>query len=846
MESKHTDCTENHSFFHCFGISNKILFIVLLTIFLFTIGLSVSVGVTSFQKFTDVTMNELNRMSAVFARSIEALEEKLCGIVGSVYGNKHFLEPMQQLSNKGPSYALERELMGQHMEESERIYFFQAQLNLINILQPLLGLNNLDNIVLYLTSPFDMVRITEAVPVLIINENYIFVNQFKQKGEVNNTKWFSIKIESYTPPSPDYFDVSSVYALSLDTFVNDMGFNEAEQDEIFLSRVRPQLSGPIGTGVRMRKNTPVFKAWHSIVSDMANPETFEEEPVVTGFIVVEQELSHAVINKFADELGLDLGIALHGKLLMPGSDKGDGGALLQGNNRLSIDGVNYYFSINKIALSGFTDLEAVAFSPVSVLNEHTRSLSIQIAFTGIALMLITGTLIFFVVQKQIRDPLKKLMAGVSLIAEGEFESKVNIDTKDELGKLALAFNDMSSSLSGKTKALYKTVSELEKAQSYISSIINSMPSILIGVDANGRVTQWNNKVEETIGINADRAKGRFLVDIFPQMASEMEKITESIRTRETKQEQKVVRQSEEGICYEDVTIYPLITNGVQGVVIRIDDVTEKVRMEEIMIQGEKMLSLGGLAAGIAHEINNPLAGMMQTADVVKNRLTNMEMSANRRAAEKAGTTMEAIGSFMDARGILKMVTTINESGRRVAKIVTNMLSFARKSEALVSPWNIGELIDNTLDLAVTDYNLKKQYAFKQIEVRKEYEAGLPAVPCEGIKIQQVLLNIFRNGAQAMQAAGVETPRFIVRTRFEKEQNMAAIEIGDNGPGMDEATRKRIFEPFFTTKPAGVGTGLGLSVSYFIITENHGGKMTVESAPGSGTNFIIRLPLRGQS
>jgi signal transduction histidine kinase len=132
-----------------------------------------------------------------------------------------------------------------------------------------------------------------------------------------------------------------------------------------------------------------------------------------------------------------------------------------------------------------------------------------------------------------------------------------------------------------------------------------------------------------------------------------------------------------------------------------------------------------------------------------------------------------------------------------------------------------------------------------IEIRKKYEDKAHPVPCEGVKIQQVLLNVFRNGAYAMQKAGVEKPIFNILVRFEKERKMVCMEIEDNGPGMDKKTCKRVFEPFYTTKPAGVGTGLGLSVSYFIITENHGGEMSVESTPGFGTKFIIRLPLDGR-
>ena len=157
-----------------------------------------------------------------------------------------------------------------------------------------------------------------------------------------------------------------------------------------------------------------------------------------------------------------------------------------------------------------------------------------------------------------------------------------------------------------------------------------------------------------------------------------------------------------------------------------------------------------------------------------------------------------------------------------------------------------QLLDQTLELASTDYDLKKQYDFKTIKVTRNYQDDLPLLPCEGAKVQQVLLNILRNGAQAMQGENARQdvePSFTLHLSVEEKTNMLKIVVEDNGPGMDEATSKRVFEPFYTTKPVGVGTGLGLSVSYFIITENHQGEMTVQSTLGVGTKFIIRLPLR---
>ncbi len=388
--------------------------------------------------------------------------------------------------------------------------------------------------------------------------------------------------------------------------------------------------------------------------------------------------------------------------------------------------------------------------------------------------------------------------------------------------------------------------ELRHLRNYLANIIDSMPSVLVGVDPDGKVTLWNRKAQQSTGIPAADAVGQPLAKAFPRLTAQMERVREAMQTRKVCSDPRQVYEKDGETHYEDVTVYPLLDDGVEGAVIRVDDVTEQVRLEEMMIQSEKMLSVGGLAAGMAHEINNPLSGMMQTADVMRNRLTNPDLPANQRAAAAAGTSMDVIHAFMEARGIPKMLERIRTSGLRAAEIVANMLSFARKSDSTFSTHNLTELLDQSMDLAGSDYDLKKKFDFRQIEIVREYEQDLPLVPCEGSKIQQVFLNVLRNGAQAMQEEGREKmgeePRFILRLAHEKEAGQVRVEIEDNGPGMEEATRKRVFEPFFTTKPVGVGTGLGLSVSYFIIAENHGGEMSVESTPGEGTTFIIRLPV----
>ena len=415
---------------------------------------------------------------------------------------------------------------------------------------------------------------------------------------------------------------------------------------------------------------------------------------------------------------------------------------------------------------------------------------------------------------------------------------IKVPMRDETGQI-IGLCGISRDITARKKA----EDELRKAQNYITNIINSMPSALIGVDAEGIVTQWNSAAQRVSGLLPGEALGQPLEDAIPRLSTELKQVRVALQSREVQIHPKKAYVEKGETHYEDVTVYPLVANGVEGAVIRVDDVTEQVRLEEMMLQSEKMLSVGGLAAGIAHEINNPLAGMLQTADNMANRLTNMKLSANLRAAEKAGINMEALQSFMKIRGIPRMLDTINESGHRVADIVDNMLSFARKSDSVFSTHNIVDLLDKTVGLASTEYDLKKSYDFRTIKIIKDYEDNLPSIPCEGSKIQQVFLNILRNGAQAMQQADTPNPTFALCVRHEKRTQMLSIEIKNNGPSIDKSIRKRVFEPFFTTKPVGEGTGLGLSVSYFIITENHGGTLSVTSEPKQGASFIIRLPLK---
>lgn len=271
------------------------------------------------------------------------------------------------------------------------------------------------------------------------------------------------------------------------------------------------------------------------------------------------------------------------------------------------------------------------------------------------------------------------------------------------------------------------------------------------------------------------------------------------------------------------------------------DITERTRLQEMMVQTEKMMSLGGLAAGMAHEINNPLGGVLQSVQVLLRRLTQ-DNRVNTEAAERVGCSFESIKAFMENRGILDSLEGIRESGSRAAQIISSMLEFSRRSDSSHVPADLNAVFDKAVRLCATDYDLKKQYDFRHIRIERDYASRLPRVPCSMNQIEQVILNLLKNAAQAIHArhAGAPPGTIVLRTRPEADR--VRFEVKDNGQGMDEQTRRKAFDPFFTTKPVGEGTGLGLSVSYFIITSNHRGTIEVESHPGEGTTFIIRLPL----
>ncbi len=470
-------------------------------------------------------------------------------------------------------------------------------------------------------------------------------------------------------------------------------------------------------------------------------------------------------------------------------------------------------------------------------------------FKIITLVVLEACLMFFlvvIIEIYIAHPLQQMATVSKSIADGNLETPVGIPNTTEFAILAKSLNVLQTNIK-------EQIDKLKKSEENYREIFNAGSYAVIIHDVeNGIILDVNNPAIKMSGYKKEEIVGQ-TIDIISAGVTPYDKenaikwikkaCEEGPQTFEWKMKPK-----DGNITWVEVSLKFVKIGGNEVILAVSRNIEEKKRAQELLIQSEKMMSVGGLAAGMAHEINNPLAGMMHTASVMKDRLGDLDIPGNIIAAEKSNISLAGLKSYMERRDIFKMLDRINNSGVRAAEIVKNMLSFVQKGKGTHSTHCMTELIDECVELASIDYDLKKKYDFKQIEIIREFPSESIYVPCDAGKIQQVLMNILRNGAEAMLEKSNKLgdnyqQRFILRLFARPEINMMQIEIEDNGPGMSEDVRKRVFEPFFTTKTTGKGTGLGLSVSYFIIADNHHGEMEVDSSFNEGTRFVIRLPYK---
>ena len=359
----------------------------------------------------------------------------------------------------------------------------------------------------------------------------------------------------------------------------------------------------------------------------------------------------------------------------------------------------------------------------------------------------------------------------------------------------------SEELEGKVQ---ERTREIQKTQKYLESLLENANDVIYTLDRDQRFTYVNSKVE-TWGYRKEDLLGRpFLTLLAKRHRSRRLK---DILELDVKQEYEVEVISQSGELRSVlVSVSPLENerHSVIGVLGIARDITDRKLMEEQFRNTERLASVGKLAAGVAHEINNPLGGIL-------NCLYNI----------RKGT--------LPAERQEEYLTYMEDGLRRAQKIVRQLLDFSQQHEPEFSMNDMNGLVDRVLVL--TNHAI----AEKRLQLHKVYAHDLPSLFVDPQMIEQVLTNLILNAVQATEEGG----SIILQTRVAHER--CEIDVGDTGSGIDPEVRPHIFDPFFTTKGTGEGTGLGLSVSLGIV-ERHGGHLTVESEVGKGTVFTVSLPL----
>jgi PAS domain S-box-containing protein len=353
-------------------------------------------------------------------------------------------------------------------------------------------------------------------------------------------------------------------------------------------------------------------------------------------------------------------------------------------------------------------------------------------------------------------------------------------------------------------------SELKLLKEFNESIIESINVGLLAVDLEGRVTRLNSALEHMLDLRRDAAVGRRVEELFSEDFADTLKqvlgkdgwLLKSIRNiyklhTATRANRALVL---------NIAIAPLQDGqGQTGALVVLEDVTDRISLEEQLQQREKLSSIGLLAAGVAHEVNTPLTGVSSYTQMLLGMLNENDPK----------------------HALLQKVRTQAE---RATNIVNNLLNFSRTGSATeFAELNVARVLDDTLQL------LEPQLRRSQIEIVRSYDKDAPEAYGNAGKLQQVFTNLILNARDAIPDGG----RIIVSTGTAEDGSLIA-EISDTGIGIAPENVAKIYDPFFTTKGVGQGTGLGLAVSYGIVQE-HAGRISVESTPGHGTTFRITLP-----
>jgi len=440
------------------------------------------------------------------------------------------------------------------------------------------------------------------------------------------------------------------------------------------------------------------------------------------------------------------------------------------------------------------------------------------------LTLVIAILVGIATSNWIIKPIQKLNAAARAVSEGKWDHHIEItaERSDELAALAETFANMANKLK-------ESFNQLQQVKNYLNNIVDSMPSMLIGIDTREKITQWNCEAEKITGITVKEANDKQLSDVFPQLSQKLKMNRNSILDDKPYQETNFSLHHQGRKNFYDITVFPLIANGLEGAAIRIDDVTEQLKLEEQLRQTQKMESIGILAGGLAHDFNNILGGIIGPLSYIKHK------------KDKIKSTREYD----------ELIEQIELSANRAKDVVKQLLTLSRKEEFSFQTVDLNSTINHVIQICKNTFD-------KRIELDPLYLDEPAVVYADPNQIEQALLNLCVNSAHAMtimkkkgEPWGGKLTVSLQHYHADKEfcANHPGVEEGfywmlsvkDEGTGMSREMIENIFSPFYTTKSQEMGTGLGLSMVFNIIKQ-HKGLITVYSEIGQGSRFNIYLPV----
>ena len=391
--------------------------------------------------------------------------------------------------------------------------------------------------------------------------------------------------------------------------------------------------------------------------------------------------------------------------------------------------------------------------------------------------------------------------GLSKTPEGNFLNSEDIELAQTLvNYLAVALENARL-----YKDLENKAEQVARLKDFSENILESSSVGLVALSTDNRIESWNSTMERLTGISRSAALNHSLAGIFPydlveRIEAQRDFVVNSIYKFE------LPRPGGKPPVLTNISLTPLRSkNGTPiGRLLVFDDITEREQLEQQVLQTEKLTSLGLLAAGVAHEVNTPLAVISNYAQMLAKQFEEEDDRA-------------------------ELVEKIVKQTFRASEIVSGLLNFSRTGTGAFDAVDVNQALQETLSL------LEHQLLQQQIQVEHALNGDLPPVYGDYGKLQQVFLNLLMNARDAMPQGGQIT------LRSQSVNYRVRVEISDTGTGIPREDLDKIFDPFFTTKSTGRGTGLGLAVSYGIIKEHHGTIQT-ESAPGKGTTFVLEFPV----